>query len=286
MLFHIWLQWGGAMRRCPLAGTGHHAYTVTHRHKMTTIMGTRERRAREFREREAYLLDLATELLLDQGQDAITMERLAARGEYAKGTLYKHFTCREDVLCALACRRVNNMAAMLSEAIRQVSASRDRVLAMFVAYELYAAQHPEDFRLTLALSGGSLTDKVSADHLNQLEGARQAVFAISKALIQQARDDGDLGALPVSEDAFTFALETACQGSYILVSGDPELRRRWNLPSGEQNMHALASMVLDGVAWRPLSRERDYAALAAELRQSLAPLVARFSMNPAASAAE
>ncbi|MDF1820696.1 MAG: TetR/AcrR family transcriptional regulator [Alcanivoracaceae bacterium] len=248
-------------------------------------MGTRERRAREFREREAYLLDLATELLLEQGQDAITMERLAARGEYAKGTLYKHFTCREDVLCALACRRVNNIAAMLAQALSQVTRSRDRVLAMFVAYELYAAQHPEDFRLTLALSAGSLTDRVSADHLDELENARQSVFAISKALIGQAREEGDLAALPVSEDAFTFALETACQGSYMLVSGDPELRRRWNLPSGEENMHALASMVLDGVGWRPLSADRDYTALAASLRQQLAPVVARFSMNPGTTSA-
>ena len=223
---------------------------------MTTIMGTHERRAREFRQREQRLLDLATGLLLEQGQEAVTMERLAERAEYAKGTLYKHFGCREDVLCALAARRMMMLNPLLIHALNLPGPPRHRILYGLVAYELYAERHPEEFALLLAMTSGPVSARASEQRLATLDQARQALFDQIKQLMAQARRQGELvGDLPMTDDAFCFGLWTLSFGSYLIGHADPDLYQRWQLPKAGENLYSLVSVLMDGIGWRPLSGE-------------------------------
>ena len=212
---------------------------------MTTIMGTQERRAREFRQREERLLDLATALLLEQGQEAVTMERLAGRAEYAKGTLYKHFGCREDVLCALAARRLTYLNQLLDHALGLEGTPRHRILYALVAYELYAEHHPEEFGLLLAMTSGPISTRASADRLASLDQARQMLFDKIKQLMTDARQRGELGELSMTDDAFCFGLWTVSFGSYVMGMADPELYRRWQLPQAGENLYSLVTVLMD-----------------------------------------
>ena len=65
-------------------------------------MGTRERRQREVAEREDLFLDVALELIRQDGLLNLQMARIAEKSEYAVGTLYLHFASKEDLLVALA----------------------------------------------------------------------------------------------------------------------------------------------------------------------------------------
>ncbi len=224
-------------------------------------MGTRERRAREFQQREEQMLDLATDLLLEQGRDAITMERLAEKSEYAKGTLYKHFSCREDLLCALTTRRMAEISMLLQRARQYPGGSRARLLATLIAYEYYAHSHPEEFRLLIALVSGPLSDRASPEHWHKLEQAQEQLFQVLRELFGEAREAGDLPELPMDPDPLSFGLWSLVFGSYVLGNADPALCRRAGIASLESQLHGMMHVVLDGAGWHPLSHECDYAAV-------------------------
>lgn len=232
-------------------------------------MGTRERRAREFQHREQHLLDLATDLLLELGQDSVTMERLAERSEYAKGTLYKHFSCREDLLCALTTRRMGRISELLRRAQQYPGNTRTRLLASLVAYELYARKHPEEFRLLIALVSGPLNHRASSGHRQKLEEAQEGLFRVLRELFGEARENGELPALPMAQDPFSFGLWSLVFGSYVLSNADPLLCSRLQVPSLEEHLHGMLDLTLDGAGWRPLSTEFDYRAQRGPVREFL-----------------
>lgn len=215
------------------------------------------------------MLDLATELLLEQGQDAITMERLAEKSEYAKGTLYKHFSCREDLLCALTTRRMAQISVLLREAQRYPGGTRARLLASLVAYEFYAQSRPDEFRLLIALVSGPLSHRASPEHWAKLEQAQDQLFQVLRELFAEARQAGDLPEMPMEQDPLSFGLWSLVFGSYVLGHADASLCERAGITSLEDHLHRMIDLVLDGAGWRPLSSECDYEALTTDIRAFL-----------------
>jgi AcrR family transcriptional regulator len=65
-------------------------------------MSTSDRKARELRQRERALLDAAIALLDRDDWQAVTVEQIAERAEYAKGTIYRHFPSKDDLYARLA----------------------------------------------------------------------------------------------------------------------------------------------------------------------------------------
>ena len=65
-------------------------------------MSTADRRARERDRREQSLLDAALALFDRDDWHAVTVEAIAERAEYAKGTVYRHFASKDDLYARLA----------------------------------------------------------------------------------------------------------------------------------------------------------------------------------------
>ena len=65
-------------------------------------MSTAERRARDRDRRERSLLDAALVLFDRDDWQAVTVEAIAERAEYAKGTVYRHFASKDDLYARLA----------------------------------------------------------------------------------------------------------------------------------------------------------------------------------------
>jgi AcrR family transcriptional regulator len=76
--------------------------TVNRLSGIVASMSTSERRARELKERERALLDAAIALLDRDDWQAVTIEQIADRAEYAKGTVYRHFPSKDDLYARLA----------------------------------------------------------------------------------------------------------------------------------------------------------------------------------------
>ena len=61
-------------------------------------MGTSQRRDRDRQEMRRLIVDAATQILLDEGIDQVSIRRIAERIEYSPGTIYLYFEDKDDIL--------------------------------------------------------------------------------------------------------------------------------------------------------------------------------------------
>ena len=65
-------------------------------------MGVQDRKAREFKRREADLLQAALALSNRDDWQTVTIEQIAQKAEIGKGTVYKHFASKDEIYGRLA----------------------------------------------------------------------------------------------------------------------------------------------------------------------------------------
>jgi len=122
----------------------------------------RARRRQATRER---IVDAAERLLIDEGTEALTMQRLARELGYAVGAAYRYFASKDAVLAAVQGRFVATVHRDVRDAQERVGAhlSRSRVhpataalLRLLVAGQSYASlptRRPAEFRLICRVLG-------------------------------------------------------------------------------------------------------------------------------------
>jgi len=77
----------------------------------------RERRKRDaFQRRERDILMVAEQLMSEHGVRQVSVDAIAARTGIGKGTIYKHFDSKHDVLVALAVRHFEHLTVVLNQA--------------------------------------------------------------------------------------------------------------------------------------------------------------------------
>ena len=130
---------------------------------------------REIREREEHILEIARQMFFEEGYYNLTMGKIAKRIHCAKGTVYLHFPCKEDIIVALAERAHERRYVMLQRAMAFRGSSRERLLAFSLAGEYYARLHPGDMLLMKTITR-SFREKVSAERGKRFEELEQRII--------------------------------------------------------------------------------------------------------------
>ena len=232
---------------------------MTNRHNLTEPhVNTLSRRQRDFLQREQLFLDTAREILRRDGIAHLTMDRIAELTEYAKGTLYKHFTCKEDILCALCLECLQRLANVFEHAGNFPGNSRERVMAIGTAYQLYTLQHPEEFDLLIASRTNNIRQKASPQRVDDMGNADKVVHNQLRAVVNGAIADGKLILPPhVAVDELCFSLWAMSFGVLVLDQAR-EAAIELQLPPVQQIIFRQISLLLDGYGWKPLSTKFDY----------------------------
>lgn len=124
--------------------------------KEVTPMETGSRRAREKIKREAEMIEKAEELFCKNGFEKTTMEDLSKQAEFTKRTIYKYFTCKEDLFFAVSRSNYEQLWAAVRLEMAGGRDGFDRIQrACKALYSFYEA-HPD--KLTLIC----LTDLVKS----------------------------------------------------------------------------------------------------------------------------
>src|SRR4051812_3283999 len=79
----------------------------------TASGGGRTRRAAETEARKRRIIEAAARLARDGGYDAVQMRDVASRAEVALGTLYRHYTSKDQLLLALQLDRTETLRRRL-----------------------------------------------------------------------------------------------------------------------------------------------------------------------------
>src|SRR5215203_59094 len=85
----------------------------------TPGLGMRLLRERQRQERAALILDIAQDVFADKGYYDASIDEIAARAGIAKGTVYLHFSSKEDLLVALVEQQINEFLARVDHVVSE-----------------------------------------------------------------------------------------------------------------------------------------------------------------------
>ena len=97
---------------------------------MQTTQASRSLKERQRQEREALILQVAEEVLLEKGYHETSVDEIAARVGIAKGTVYLHFPSKEDLVVAIFSRDMQSFLQRVDEVITTQPTSRAKLEAI------------------------------------------------------------------------------------------------------------------------------------------------------------
>jgi len=234
-------------------------------------METLTRKQREIQEREALILDAAHKLLLERGYLGVTMDRIAQQIEYSKGTVYQHFSSKEDVLIALAGQTTQTRADLFTRAAAFRGTTRERMTAVGVADDLFVRLYPEHWQAEHIIRAASIQSKAARERLKELESTEHLCFLALAGILGDALKQGDIECKEEQVPQFiSYGLWSLSFGSHFIAASNPNLGSKGLDNETEmlnRNYHAL----LDGYGWKPLSNDADYVAVQERVRREVFP---------------
>lgn len=218
--------------------------------------------------RGAELLAAAKSIVLEEGYSALTMDRLATEASCPKGTLYRRFSSRDDVLLFLALDGIRLRLDFINRGLTWTGPSRERLVAMIEGIMMFYRLHADQSRL-VHLAGGAIRDRASEGCLALVFEAEEETIARMQTTILDGLADGDvtlpegsnLGEVTLAFCSLVYGASAIIDNGFVdkvIRLADP-LERLW------RSVHLLA----DSYGWRPLFRERNWDEKLAEIRRSI-----------------
>jgi len=225
---------------------------------------------KEMRARKAYFKQTAREILLRDGYQGVTINRLAEATGFSRGTVYQFFASKEELITSLGidCRTRLFESVQLASHIK--GRSRERMVALGEMMAYYFKNEADDNRILKIIDAEAILDKVPESQQAEMKQYDFRVFSVLLEIVKDAISAGDLilrnGATPQGLAFAFWALMDGCLAASI--GGAPLEEARINDPAAEvvRNGHYL----MDGYGWQPLSSECDYEVVARRVRAMLA----------------
>ena len=233
------------------------------------------RKERDLKAREELILDHARRLLAEKGFQAWNMEQLAVAVEYSKGTLYQHFSSKEDLVLAVASRILNLRADLFEQAASFKGSTREQGRAIGLACCVFAHRHPDFFHIEMMLKSASFWEKASPERKEAHARAGARCWRTLYNIVVSAIALGDMPRLPWSAEHATMALISITIGSHV-VSMEHNLRVFAGIDNPLLSVRLNQDLVCDGLGWKPLLHEHDYAATDQRIVSEIFPDAAAF----------
>ena len=152
----------------------------------------------------------AYELFAHHSFDRVSMDEIARKAEFGKGTLYKLFSGKEEILVYIICRGIDQLCSDLQE---QCLGCRDSFQALEHLIELEYDFYTDYSNLVLALLFRQSDGDLNNAFLNQIREKHQHRNQLVAKIIDKARDSGLL--FRVENREFIRALESMMKGLMI-----------------------------------------------------------------------
>lgn len=233
-------------------------------------MTTLGRKERERQAREELILTHAQRLLVRDGYQNLNLDELAQAIEYSKGTIYLHFQSKEDLALGVATRALKHRADLFERALKFTGSSRERVRAIGYACCEFMIMYPDYFSAELMLKSASFWEKASEAQrqAHAMQGGR--CFRIVHKAITEGQASGDLPPSHLPAEHLTFSLIAITMGSHVMTQVQ-DLRLLAGIEDPAAVIRANQDLVLDGMGWKPLFRDFDYAASDRRIHDEIFP---------------
>jgi AcrR family transcriptional regulator len=235
------------------------------------MSGTLTRKQREVQEREGRILEVAGSMIVQDGYHGLSMDRIAEALEYSKGTIYHHFSCKEEILLALVNQTMDRRLDLFRRAAAFRGGSRERIMAVGAACELFFQLYPDHLHIEHTVRISSIREKASAQRRTCLESSEARCSEVVRGVVRDAVAVGDWQVVDdFGVDELTFGLWSITFGGYSIAATSPSLS---NLGIHEPLLAIRGNCIrlLDGVGWKPLSSEIDQSSLFDRIKREVFP---------------
>jgi len=215
------------------------------------------RKQRQVREREQLFLQVARKMLIEQGYAGLSMDQLAEATEYSKGTVYQHFSTKEDLVTALAIESMERRVELFLRAERFVGRSRERLMAIGVADEIFSRIETHHYRSEFIIKLANLRDRASSERKESLDRLESACFGTVVRIVQSGIDSGELSP-SVDPRALVYSVFTMALGTHMTALHYCPMLQEFEISDPVQVLLKGIHTLLDGFGWKPLLSEWDY----------------------------
>ena len=207
-----------------------------------------EKRATQF-------LRAAREIFLTEGWDHFSVESIADFAECSRPLVYRHFSCKEEILLALAIESKRRRVRLCERALAFLGRPRERMLAIG---EVEGLLLPRDLPIELFVASTNLRAKTSRQRQEELKVMDVRSVSMSASVIREAVNVRDL-TLPdgIGAEDLLFFMWASRWGAANIMRSDTPLRHA-GVTQAAKSVELSLSLMMDGFGWRPLSAEWDY----------------------------
>lgn len=235
-------------------------------------MGTTERKQREFEQREQLFLDTAEALIRTDGMMNLQMAKLADACDYSIGTLYQHFTSKEDLLVALANVGCESHVDLFRRIRYWDATPRDRMFAIAVGDADYALKNPVHTKLMQYVFTQAVWENASEARRQSMLAHCGPVGELVGAIVREAIDAGDLSAGGLSEMELALGPWCLCEGMHSLIKTQG-LLEACGIGNPQQLLFRQVHIYLNGLGWKPLIDPGDSKAITALIERIHAEVI-------------
>lgn len=220
-------------------------------------------------DRASLIVRAARELFLSEGWDYFSIERIADFMECSRSLVYKHFSCKEEILLALAIESKRKRVRFYERAVMFRARTREKMLA--VGEVEVAFLYRRDLPVELFVASTCLRAKTSRHRQAELKMLDVRAVSLGAGIVREAAAAGDLS-LPhdLRPEDLLFAMWAMRWGAANILRSDTPLAQA-GVANGPKAIEWSLGFMLDGYGWRPLSNEWDYKATRKRLHEEVFP---------------
>jgi AcrR family transcriptional regulator len=151
-------------------------------------MDKAKQKVQQFRDREQAILDAALQLMLDQGEENVTVEQIAEAVDIGKGTIYKHFSSKSEIYIRLMFDYELQVKDKLTAAIAK--AEQGDYAAPARCYFESRISDPVRYRLFMRLEERLVQLGDQKEKLEELDRTRREIMAIFNDVMSKRIAEG------------------------------------------------------------------------------------------------
>ncbi len=169
-------------------------------------MGELTRREREYLEKKEAVISKAAELFCKYGFEKVSMDTIARESEFTKKTIYRYFTCKEDLFFAAALKSYQQLLDTMKRKSRKGKTGFEKIRLSYYAYHDYYFKFPQLAQL-INMSGiiKSRSEDVEVPYREKFLDLDRCLFDHLIQMFQEARIDRSIRS---DLDASTLALSS------------------------------------------------------------------------------
>jgi len=146
----------------------------------------------DFENREKELIEISRKLVEKDCLSTLTIDKMVAAAPYSKGTIYKHFIGKEDLLLAICNTSMQELQELFARALTFNGNSRERIVAVMMAYVIWAKLHPAQLFVVLSAHAPNVIACASEQRLTEHHDCEQQMMDLMNIEISNAIAANDL----------------------------------------------------------------------------------------------